>query len=46
MQIDKEKATLQLFILNAPEEPFLQRSRITRRQKGFEDYGRVVCYAM
>jgi len=45
MQIDKEKVTLQLFIPNAPEEPFLQRSGVTR-QKGFEDYGRVVCYAM
>jgi hypothetical protein len=32
MQID-EKAILQLFMLNAPEEPFLQRSGVTRQGK-------------
>jgi hypothetical protein len=32
MQIGKEKATLQLFILNAPEQPFLQKSGVTRRE--------------
>jgi hypothetical protein len=30
----------------APEEPFLQRSGLQDREKGFEDYGRVVCYAL